>query len=1115
MALKVATLNINGLNVVNKQMSLVSVLRYHKIDVLMLQEHNLKNVSDLDYMSSDYHIILNSCANLKGGTAICIRKCSNVKILNQEMDAEGQITSVRVDVNGSIIPILNVYAPSGSSKKREREDFFRDKIIFYLRGNSENLIFGGDFNCVISQRDVSSRNENLQSKALSNLLKQVGLKDITKDSHQLPEYTFVRNNYGSRLDRLYVKSLFDHISSWETIPISFSDHNMVLVKLNVKNMKVGKGFWRLNTKILDFEETKENFSVLWSHIVRKKDSFDSILLWWEFAKEECKRFFIRMSKRMSQEKYGLLNLLQERLKQLYARANAGGFDYEEIRLIKDRVNEIQNDICEGIKLRTKLKDKVDGEKVSAYLLGKEKSKSSNILKIKTKEGVLTNTDSILHFFKRYFTDLYDRVETDENSQGKLLDFCKKNLNEEDENMLTREIEEKEIWAAIKGLSGGKSPGKDGLPIEFYKTFWSLLKPHFIQVIRCGLKEDLTKSQHEGVLKLLPKSGDLELAENWRPISLLNVDYKICAKVLANRMRTVMSKVISPEQYCGVNGRSIIDCNNMIRDVVYFSTEMESNLALLNLDWSKAFDRVDTQFLWRIMRRLGFPESFVNWLMILYKNSQSCLCINGVISSSFEINRSVRQGCPLSMLLFVIFQEPLYLAIKNNKEIPSPKLPNEMCIKLQGYADDSTIFICDEESLVTVFREVRRYEKATGAKLNTDKTKILGFSGWKNKSSWGLDWVKSVNKTKILGIEYTGNYEETCKQNWENIKSKIARISSMLEQRNLTIYQKGIIINASILSKVWYIAHTFPLSKHDALAINSSVFKFLWHGMYQPIRRTTLCLPKSKGGLGIFDVYHKALSILCCTVVKEVTNDLCLSAYYCKIKLSYLIDTREIKEVSYISSPYYATAIEIIRKVIKCKNFPLLTNKMVYDYISPAPQPIVCGSYPLFDWENIWRNMNNKILGLREREFMYKYIHETLATNMRLRMLKIKDDGSCDRCGEEEYQMHIFYTCTYTKDVFMWFKNVLFNICSIKRDSFLRILMLDFKCRNEKCNNVALVLIVDYLYVLWVSKKKYYDSVDILKFLKSKLMYSKWLYECLFKKGMQKVFNDKYIGYDFN
>ena len=112
----------------------------------------------------------------------------------------------------------------------------------------------------------------------------------------------------------------------------------------------------------------------------------------------------------------------------------------------------------------------------------------------------------------------------------------------------------------------------------------------------------------------------------------------------------MIKIISPEQYCGVNGRSIIDCNNMIRDVLSFSTEREVDLGLLNLYWSKAFDRVDTKFLWRIMRRLGIPvPSLVEWLMVSYKNSPSCLCINGVISPSFKINRSVRQGCPLSML----------------------------------------------------------------------------------------------------------------------------------------------------------------------------------------------------------------------------------------------------------------------------------------------------------------------------------------------------------------------------------------------------------------------------------------------------------------------------------
>ena len=148
-------------------------------------------------------------------------------------------------------------------------------------------------------------------------------------------------------------------------------------------------------------------------------------------------------------------------------------------------------------------------------------------------------------------------------------------------------------------------------------------------------------------------------------------------------------------------------------------------------------------------------------MILYRNSHSYLCINGIISAPFKINRSVRQGCPLSMLLYVIFQEPLYLAMKNNMKIVPPLLPNHLDIKLQGYADDSTIFVTTNESLITVFKEIKRYEKATGSQLNLDKTKILGIGNWINKSSWVIDGVKSVSKTNILGIEYHATYEETC------------------------------------------------------------------------------------------------------------------------------------------------------------------------------------------------------------------------------------------------------------------------------------------------------------------------------------------------------------------
>ena len=112
-----------------------------------------------------------------------------------------------------MIPLLNVYAPSGTNKKQEREDFFSQKILYYLRHNVENLVFGGDFNCVVSPKDTSSTNDRLVSNSLSNLIKSVGIKDITKGNYiTYPEYTYVKENYGSRIDRIYVKQFFDNIA---------------------------------------------------------------------------------------------------------------------------------------------------------------------------------------------------------------------------------------------------------------------------------------------------------------------------------------------------------------------------------------------------------------------------------------------------------------------------------------------------------------------------------------------------------------------------------------------------------------------------------------------------------------------------------------------------------------------------------------------------------------------------------------------------------------------------------------------------------------------------------------------------------------------------------------
>ena len=205
------------------------------------------------------------------------------------------------------------------------------------------------------------------------------------------------------------------------------------------------------------------------------------------------------------------------------------------------------------------------------------------------------------------------------------------------------------------MNFNKSPGSDGLPVEFYKKFWTVIRSDFMEMVKFvkDLKQ-LSDSQSLGVIKLIAKTGNLELVENWRPITLLNVDYKIISKVIANRLKIVMDKVISKEQYCGVTGRSIVSCNNTIRDVIHYSKEKDMEMAILSLDWSKAFDRVSLQFVFKVMKKFGFPDEFIEWMAGLYKNCNSRVSVNGSLSSSFNVRRSIRQGCPTIYVIICNF-----------------------------------------------------------------------------------------------------------------------------------------------------------------------------------------------------------------------------------------------------------------------------------------------------------------------------------------------------------------------------------------------------------------------------------------------------------------------------
>ena len=146
--------------------------------------------------------------------------------------------------------------------------------------------------------------------------------------------------------------------------------------------------------------------------------------------------------------------------------------------------------------------------------------------------------------------------------------------------------------------------------------------------------------------------------NWRPVSLLNTDYKVFAKLLANRLKQCIGTVIKEDQSYCVPGRSIYDNINLIRDVLFYSNSNDVPLAVINLDQKKTFDNVDHGYLFNTMRAMGFGARFISYLQILYGGAESLVKVCGSLTVPFSFEKGIRQGCPLSGLLYTIAIEPL-------------------------------------------------------------------------------------------------------------------------------------------------------------------------------------------------------------------------------------------------------------------------------------------------------------------------------------------------------------------------------------------------------------------------------------------------------------------------
>jgi len=347
-------------------------------------------------------------------------------------------------------------------------------------------------------------------------------------------------------------------------------------------------------------------------------------------------------------------------------------------------------------------------------------KRTSITAIANAQGQLfANKEAILHETQRYFQSLYQNQTTQPEAQTTFLQLINQRLDPAD-NELMKPIT-KELHCTISQLATGKSPGPDGITVEFYKKNWTLIAQQFTDAINeIHLHSHIPKEMKLGSIILIHKKHDTRLLKNYRPISLLNTDLKIYTKLLANRLKLLLPKILHQHQYARPEGQ-IHQVLTLLRDMFQHSSSRKSNHFYLSLDFEKAFDSVDHQWLLKVLTKYGFTHKFVDTIATLHTEATSEILVNGFRTPTFTIRRGVRQGDPLTLFLFLIAVEPFLTAIRHNNNISGIQTPGRFKIKALSYADDITMTVTNTSSVTHVFSTLQQLEAASGLKLNYSKT----------------------------------------------------------------------------------------------------------------------------------------------------------------------------------------------------------------------------------------------------------------------------------------------------------------------------------------------------------------------------------------------------------
>ena len=579
----------------------------------------------------------------------------------------------------------------------------------------------------------------------------------------------------------------------------------------------------------------------------------------------------------------------------------------------------------------------------------------------------------------------------------------------------------EVKKALFSIPGIKAPGPDGFGTFFYRATWNIVGEDVIAAVLDVLQHGkLLKEINHTAITLIPKTKCPRNVSEFRPISCCNTLYKCVTKVLCGRLRQILPDLILENQGGFVHGRYIVHNIMVVQDLVkHYGRKDVKPSCLMKINLQKAYDTVDWNFLLQMLEQLGFPKKFVALIMECVTTPMFSLVINGSLHGFFKSKRGLRQGDPMSPLLFVICMEYLSRIFHQMSELPMFQFhPRCRDLKLTHlcFADD-LILCCKGEfpSIYLLLQAFKLFSDSSGLMANKQKSSIYCYGMAEDDVKRVVSasgFTRSTLPFKYLGVPICAK-KITAAQCEMLVDKMILRIK-VWSSRNLSYTARVLLINSVLLSLHSYWAQIYILPKKVLKEITMVCRSFLWSGQAYSSKPSNIswkssCCEKKEGGLGFRDILTWNTAAIGKYVWAVATKQ--DSIWIKWVSSVYVKDGEWWEYQPNNSASWYWRKIcetkEVLKQYYTIAEFSSMSCYSVKDVYQK-----LTGPKPLVHWDHmVWNRLNTP----KHKFICWMAVQDRLQTAARLARIGVCSSPNCLLCDQqEEVHDHLFFACPYSK-----------------------------------------------------------------------------------------------------